>query len=113
MRLKTLTAMIGSAAIAAPAALTDAATTYPIDVPFIQAAIFVLFGKDVMDVTNKPEMLVMQDETFGPLLPIIKVKDADEALRLALLLSAIVSGLLLGASLLVVWVGRRRNQAGL
>ena len=28
-------------------------------------------------------MEVMQDETFGPLLPIMKVKDADEAVRLA------------------------------
>jgi adenylate cyclase len=33
-----------------------------------------------------------------------------EALRLALLLSAVVSGLLLGASMLVVWAGRRRTQ---
>ena len=33
-----------------------------------------------------------------------------EALRLALLLSAVVSGLLLGASLLVVWAGRRRTH---
>jgi hypothetical protein len=35
-----------------------------------------------------------------------------EALRLALLLSAAVSGLLLGGSLLVVWAGRRRTQVG-
>jgi serine/threonine protein kinase len=33
-----------------------------------------------------------------------------EALRLALLLSAVVSGLLLGGSMLVVWAGRRRTQ---
>jgi Protein of unknown function (DUF3365) len=33
-----------------------------------------------------------------------------EALRLALLLSAVVSGLLLGGSLLVMWAGRRRTQ---
>jgi acyl-CoA reductase-like NAD-dependent aldehyde dehydrogenase len=30
-----------------------------------------------------PDMLVMQEETFGPLLPVIKVKDAAEALKLA------------------------------
>jgi serine/threonine protein kinase len=35
-----------------------------------------------------------------------------EALRLALLLSAAVSGLLLGGSLLVVWVDRRRTHVG-
>lgn len=33
------------------------------------------------DVTE--DMLVLREETFGPLLPIVKVKDADEALRLA------------------------------
>jgi serine/threonine protein kinase len=35
-----------------------------------------------------------------------------EALHLALLLSAVVSGLLLGGSLLGVWAGRRRTQLG-
>jgi serine/threonine protein kinase len=35
-----------------------------------------------------------------------------EALRLALLLSAVVSGLLLGGSMLLVWAGRRRTQIG-
>lgn len=35
-----------------------------------------------------------------------------EALRLALLLSAVVSCLLLGGSLLMVWAGRRRTQGG-
>ena len=35
-----------------------------------------------------------------------------QALRLALLLSAVVSGLLLGGSMLVVWAGRRRTQVG-
>jgi serine/threonine protein kinase len=33
-----------------------------------------------------------------------------EALRLALMLSGVVSGLLVGGSMLVVWAGRRRNQ---
>jgi eukaryotic-like serine/threonine-protein kinase len=33
----------------------------------------------------------------------------DEALRLALLLSAVVSGLLLGGSLLIIWLGHRRT----
>ena len=46
-------------------------------------------------------------------LEIIRPLDKDEArvgeaLRLALLLSAVVSGLLLGGSMLVVWAGRRR-----
>jgi serine/threonine protein kinase len=36
----------------------------------------------------------------------------DEALRLALLLSAVVSSLLLGGSMLVVWAGRQRSQPG-
>ena len=35
-----------------------------------------------------------------------------EALRLALLLSAVVSGMLLGGSMLVVWAGRKRTQVG-
>jgi serine/threonine protein kinase len=50
-------------------------------------------------------------------LEIIRPLDKDEArvgeaLGLALLLSAVVSGLLLGASLLVFWAGRRRTQVG-
>jgi serine/threonine protein kinase len=50
-------------------------------------------------------------------LEIIRPLDKDEArvskaLRLALLLSAVVSGLLLGGSLLVVWASRRRTQLG-
>jgi serine/threonine protein kinase len=36
----------------------------------------------------------------------------NEALRLALLLSAVVSSLLLGGSMLVVWAGRQRSQPG-
>src|SRR5262249_40428541 len=51
-------------------------------------------------------------------LEIIRPLDRAEArgggaLGLALLLSGVVSGLLLGASLLVVWAGRRRTQVGL
>jgi serine/threonine protein kinase len=47
-------------------------------------------------------------------LEIIRPLDKDEArvgdaLRLALLISAVVSGLLLGGSMLVVWAGRRRT----
>jgi hypothetical protein len=50
-------------------------------------------------------------------LVIIRPLDKDEtrvgeALRLALLLSAVVSALLLGGSMLVVWAGRRRTQVG-
>jgi serine/threonine protein kinase len=50
-------------------------------------------------------------------LEIIRPLDKDEArvgeaLRLALLLSAVVSGLLLGGSVLAVWAGRRRSQVG-
>jgi acyl-CoA reductase-like NAD-dependent aldehyde dehydrogenase len=33
------------------------------------------------DVTH--DMLIMTDETFGPVIPIMKVRDAEEALRLA------------------------------
>src|SRR5262249_16388011 len=36
----------------------------------------------------------------------------DEALRLALLLSAVVSCLLVGGGMLAVWAGRRRSQPG-
>ena len=51
-------------------------------------------------------------------LEIIRPLDKDEArvgeaLRLALLLSAVVSGLLLGGSSLVVAIGRRRTPIGL
>ena len=50
-------------------------------------------------------------------LEIIRPLDKDEArvseaLRLALLLSAVVSCLLLGGSMLMVWAGRLRTQAG-
>lgn len=50
-------------------------------------------------------------------LEIIRPLDKDEArvseaLRLALLLSAVVSVLLLGGSMLVVWAGRQRSQPG-
>jgi tRNA A-37 threonylcarbamoyl transferase component Bud32 len=50
-------------------------------------------------------------------LEIIRPLDKDEArvsqaVRLALLLSAVVSGLFLGGSMLVVWAGRRRTQVG-
>lgn len=42
-----------------------------------------LFYEPTVLTNVTPEMLVMQEETFGPLLPVIRVKDADEALRLA------------------------------
>jgi hypothetical protein len=50
-------------------------------------------------------------------LEIIRPLDKDEArvreaLRLALLLSAVVSALLLGGSMMVVWTGPRRAQVG-
>ena len=50
-------------------------------------------------------------------LEIIRPLDKDEArvsqaLRLALLLSLVVSGLLLGGSMLVVWAGRRHPHVG-
>jgi eukaryotic-like serine/threonine-protein kinase len=55
-----------------------------------------------------------QEGEVRGVLEIIRPLDKDEArvreaLRLALLLSAVVSGLLLAGSMLVVWVGRRRN----
>jgi serine/threonine protein kinase len=58
-----------------------------------------------------------QEGDVRGVLEIIRPLDSDEArvgeaLRLALLLSAVVSGLLLGGSLLVVWAGRRRSQSG-
>jgi hypothetical protein len=59
-----------------------------------------------------------QEGDVRGVLEIIRPLDQDEArvgeaLRLALLLSAVVSGLLLGGSMLVVWAGRRRSQPGL
>jgi hypothetical protein len=50
-------------------------------------------------------------------LVIIRPLDKDEArvgkaLHLALLLSAVVSGLLLGGSMVMVWAGRRRTRVG-
>jgi hypothetical protein len=58
-----------------------------------------------------------QEGEVRGVLEIIRPLDKDEArvgeaLRLALLLSAIVSGLLLGGSMLVVWAGRRRARIG-
>ena len=42
-----------------------------------------LFYEPTILVDVDHTMLVMQEETFGPLIPIMKVKDADEAVRLA------------------------------
>jgi serine/threonine protein kinase len=58
-----------------------------------------------------------QEGDVRGVLEIIRPLDKDEArvgeaLRLALLLSALVSGLLLGGSMLVVWAGRRLSQPG-
>jgi hypothetical protein len=55
-----------------------------------------------------------QEGDVRGVLEIIRPLDQDEArvggaLRLALLLSAVVSGLLLGGSMLLVWAGRRRT----
>jgi hypothetical protein len=55
-----------------------------------------------------------QEGDVRGVLEIIRPLDKDEArvseaLRLALLLSAVVSGLLLGGSMFVVWAGRRRT----
>ncbi|MGD8322669.1 MAG: aldehyde dehydrogenase family protein [Gemmatimonadota bacterium] len=55
----------------------------------------------LVDVT--PEMKVMREESFGPLLPIMAVDDVDEAVRLAN-----VSGYGLFAS---VWTGNRKRGA--
>jgi serine/threonine protein kinase len=58
-----------------------------------------------------------QEGDVRGVLEIIRPLDKDEArvgeaLRLALLLSAVVSCLLLGGSLLLVWAGRQRSQPG-
>jgi eukaryotic-like serine/threonine-protein kinase len=58
-----------------------------------------------------------QEGDVRGVLVITRPLDKDEArvggaLHLALLLSAVVSGLLLGGSLLVVWVSRRRTRIG-
>jgi adenylate cyclase len=58
-----------------------------------------------------------QEGDVRGVLEIIRPLDKDEArvgeaLRLALLLSAIVSGLLLGGSMLLLWAGRRRSPPG-
>jgi succinate-semialdehyde dehydrogenase/glutarate-semialdehyde dehydrogenase len=42
-----------------------------------------LFYEPTILVNVDHTMLVMQEETFGPLIPIVRVKDADEAVRLA------------------------------
>jgi eukaryotic-like serine/threonine-protein kinase len=59
-----------------------------------------------------------QEGDVRGVLEIIRPLDKDEtrvgeALRLALLLSAVVSGLLLAGSMLVVWTGRRRTRVAL
>jgi serine/threonine protein kinase len=58
-----------------------------------------------------------QEGNVRGVLEIIRPLDKDEArvgeaLNLALLLSAVVSCLLVGGSMLVVWAGRRRSQLG-
>ncbi|MDW8325779.1 MAG: aldehyde dehydrogenase family protein [Anaerolineales bacterium] len=42
-----------------------------------------MFVEPTLLVDVNHDMLLMQEETFGPLLPIMKVKDEDEAVRLA------------------------------
>jgi acyl-CoA reductase-like NAD-dependent aldehyde dehydrogenase len=42
-----------------------------------------MFVEPTLLVDIDHDMLLMQEETFGPLLPIMKVKDEDEAIRLA------------------------------
>ena len=42
-----------------------------------------LFYEPTVLTNVTPDMMVMREETFGPLLPIVKVKDAGEALQLA------------------------------
>jgi acyl-CoA reductase-like NAD-dependent aldehyde dehydrogenase len=42
-----------------------------------------LFYEPTVLVDVTPEMKVMRDETFGPVLPITRVRDEDEAVRLA------------------------------
>ncbi len=42
-----------------------------------------LFFEPTVLVDVTPDMAIMQEETFGPLLPILRAKDADEAVRLA------------------------------
>ncbi len=42
-----------------------------------------LFMEPTLIVDVDHTMLLMQDETFGPIMPIMKVKDEDEAIRLA------------------------------
>jgi succinate-semialdehyde dehydrogenase/glutarate-semialdehyde dehydrogenase len=42
-----------------------------------------LYYEPTVLVDVKPEMALMRDETFGPVLPIVCVRDEDEALRLA------------------------------
>lgn len=42
-----------------------------------------LFFEPTLLTNITDEMLVMQEETFGPLLPVIKVKDEEEAIQLA------------------------------
>jgi succinate-semialdehyde dehydrogenase/glutarate-semialdehyde dehydrogenase len=42
-----------------------------------------LFFEPTLLTNITDEMLVMQEETFGPLMPVIKVKDEEEAIRLA------------------------------
>jgi succinate-semialdehyde dehydrogenase/glutarate-semialdehyde dehydrogenase len=41
------------------------------------------FMAPTMLVNVSPEMQVLKDETFGPLLPVVRVRDADEAVRIA------------------------------
>jgi serine/threonine protein kinase len=58
-----------------------------------------------------------QEGDVRGVLEIIRPLDQDEArigeaLHLALLFSAVVSGMLFGGSMLVVWAGRRRSQPG-
>ena len=60
----------------------------------------------------EPSMSVMKEETFGPIIPILKVKDADEAVRFANDSRYGLSGAIFSRSLTEAWRLAERMQCG-
>jgi len=60
----------------------------------------------------EPSMSVMEEETFGPIIPIVKVKDADEAVRFANDSRYGLSGAIFSRSLTEAWRLAERMQSG-
>jgi hypothetical protein len=75
--MKTLLKIAASLTILAIPAAASAEVTYPVDVPFAQAAIYFMFGKEGKDVTYETDLTptITYSNKFGPVVMRATVKD--------------------------------------